>query len=402
MRFPTFLIAAATAFATSGALAEPASPLSQRIAEDGLAKTQMHLLALPAPSDDELFALGGVAFLRGIEQTLQMRYRVNAGTASEIPLLRLPVPPNPEPAPFEAEMIAEIFRTALAGFETVDKALAEIEGEVGLSIDLGDLWFDVNGNGARERGEGLFAVTGAALGANQTGAELVVRFDTADVAWLRAYAHLLAGISEVVLAYDPTEAISTVTEASAALGPNMIIGSQDFVDQAAIILLALRQEPDAARTRKALGHFETMIAQNRIFWNAVARETDDAAEWIPNARQTSALGLTVPQEVADSWQAILDEGDAVLNGETVLPYWRLQRKPSMALSGDGTGTQIRTNGINLRRMFTDPAPVDLVLWIQGAGALPYLKQGRLANSRNWRNFSRLLGGDAPLFALWLN
>jgi hypothetical protein len=31
-----------------------------------------------------------------------------------------------------------------------------------------------------------------------------------------------------------------------------------------------------------------------------------------------------------------------------------------------------------------------------------MAEGRAANNRNWRQFMRLLGGDAPLYALWFN
>lgn len=391
MRLSKLALTAATALAltASVALAETATPISDRIAADGLAATQTHLAAIANPSANDSFALGSVSFLRAIENSLQARYRTGAGTASEIPLLRLPVPPNDNPDPFEPQQIADIFRTALTDFAAAETALAQIDGAVSLPVDVTALWFDINENGAQDFGEDLFTVTGATLGARPAeDGSLIVRFDTADVAWLRAYAHLLSGVSEVVLAYDPTEAITTVTEASAVLGPNMIIGAQDMVDQAAIILLALRQEPDATRTRKALTHFEAMVAHNRIFWDRVAAETDNDAEWIPNAAQTSAFGVTLSQEIADSWQTILAEGGAILKGETVLPYWRFERDT--------------VRGISLRKMFTDPAPVDLVLWIQGAGALPYLEEGKLASSRNWNQFMRLLGGDAPLYALWLN
>ena len=37
-----------------------------------------------------------------------------------------------------------------------------------------------------------------------------IRFDTADAAWLAAYTHLLAGVSELALAFDPTPQIARV------------------------------------------------------------------------------------------------------------------------------------------------------------------------------------------------
>lgn len=391
--------------ATAGpATAQTAPPISGKIAADGLEATRDYLVRLADPTPSDRFALGGITFLRAIEESLQARYRANLGAQSELPMLRLPIPPNPDPVPFEPDMIASIFTDAITRFAEAEAALAAIDGEVALPLDLHAIWFDIDESGTRDTGEDLFGAIGSILGeAPPENLTFTVNFDTADVAWLRAYAHLLSGISEVILAYDPTEAIGTVTKATAELRPNTVIGSQQEIDQLAITLLALRQEPDAERTRRALVHFEAMIAHNRTFWAAVAAETDDNAEWIPNAAQSSAFGPTISVAVAAAWQAVLDEGESVLKGETVLPYWRLKRGGRIEMSGNATGeTEMTITGINVRKLFTDPTPVDLILWIQGAGALPYLDEGRMANNRNWRQFMRLVGGDAPLYALWFN
>lgn len=384
--------ALAVSMLSVSAVAQEVHPVSDLIAERGLRDAEADLAARSDPSPDELFALGGVRFLRAIETSLQTRWKAGAFEMQGIPILRLPVPPNPEPAPFDAAMVSTIFETALDDLAAADEALASIpaEAEIGLAIDLTAVWFDINGNGARDDGEDLFSTTESVIAMGAEPREsLVVRFDTADAAWLRAYAHLLSGISEVVLALDPTEAIATVQTAAATLGHDRGDANESFsqvADQAATVLLALRQQPDAARSTAALAHFETMVEQNLIFWDRVAAETDNEAEWIPNPQQTSAFGVPVTQEVADAWQDILREGGAVLRGDLLIPYWRIR---------DG-------RGINIRKVFEQPSPMDPVLWIQGAGALPYVEDGKLADSRNWRQFMRLLGGDAPLYALWFN
>lgn len=394
MRTLTSLTAVATALALSvtAAQAKTATPVSDMIGADGLAKTERHLAAIESPSADDRFALGGVHFLRAIEKSLQARYSVAAAQLFGVPILRLPVPPNPNPEPFHASLIADVFKTALDDFANVEAALKPIDGDVGVSIDLNALWFDINDNGIKDAGEAVFETAGATLGARPSSDDpLIVRFDTADVAWLRAYAHLLSGVSEVVLALDPTDAIETVQATAAKLGnaENSMLHDPDvvpLVDQGATILLALRQQPDENRTRAALAHFEAMTEQNMIFWQRVGEETDNTAEWIPNPQQTSAFGTKVSAEVADAWQAILQEGQAVLDGELLIPYWR---------SKDGYG-------INIRKVFEEPTPMDPVLWLQGAGALPYLQKGKVANSTTQMRFFMMLGGDAPLYAMWFN
>ena len=378
---------------TGNAAAQEVHQASALIAEKGLVAAEAELAGKDDATGDDLFALGGVRFLRAIEASLQARWRAGAATVPGVPILRLPVPPNPEPEPYRAEMVAELFEAALGDFAEADTALATIpdDAEIAMRIDLAALWFDIDGNGARGAREDLFSTTGSALAMGTEAPEsLVVQFDRADVAWLRAYAHLLSGISEVVLAVDPTDAIKTTQAASAALGPvDTTYGGTEtgaMVDQVATMLLALRQQPDADRSKAALAHFETMVEQNLIFWDRVAAETDNEAEWIPNPKQQSAFGVEVTQEVADAWQNILREGGAVFRGELLIPYWRA--------SGG--------HGINVRKLFEEPAPMDLVLWVQGAGAVPYLEKGKLADSRNWMQFMRLLGGEAPLYALWFN
>jgi hypothetical protein len=86
------------------------------------------------------------------------------------------------------------------------------------------------------------------------------------------------------------------------------------------------------------------------------------------------------------WIDFLDEADAILAGKKLLPFWR----------GDSK------KGINLRRVFEDPRPLDLVLWIQGTAAVPYLEEGILSTPETWQRFKRIFGGNFVGFALWFN
>ncbi|NCO87268.1 MAG: hypothetical protein GW886_11635 [Rhodobacterales bacterium] len=90
---------------------------------------------------------------------------------------------------------------------------------VGVTTRTDDLWFDIDMNGRRGACEGVLDVAGLGRGGG-SGAPLngvSVRFDTADAAWLAAYAHLLSGLPETVLAFHPAEAIARVTEGRAAM-----------------------------------------------------------------------------------------------------------------------------------------------------------------------------------------
>ena len=311
-----------------------AETISQEIARSGLTATQTRLALLPDPSDAERFALGGVSFLRAAEGSFQNRYAMGMTEPPaflSMPLLRLPLAANPNPVPFDPAVIANIFREAETHLTAAQTALAAIPdtSDFGLTLNLGDLWFDVNANATRDPGEDLMNIAGSVfLDRQPTPSDLaapapVIRFDVADVAWLSAYAHLLTAISQMVQAYDPTEPITRILNARATMaqwGPSDGWLSRrsvpDELDMLAIVIATLDQPPDAARMLSALDHLLACIAQNRRFWTLVAAETDNAAEWVPNDAQTSGLGIPLPPGIGAAWQSVLADADAVLLGET--------------------------------------------------------------------------------------
>ena len=79
-------------------LATPAlADTNSLIAKNGLASALNQLSAQADRTPSDQFALGAVHFLRGIEKTLQTRWEHNAVLDDlDIPVLRLPVPPNPD------------------------------------------------------------------------------------------------------------------------------------------------------------------------------------------------------------------------------------------------------------------------------------------------------------------
>ena len=391
-------VIAALFLSAATAAAQDVSHVSTTIAQTGLAATADSLQGATTPDDQ--MALGAVLFLRGIETALQTRWRHSmTATGSFVPVLRLPVPPNPNPEPFAPGMVASLFTTLSTNLADARVALETITDtdQASLTLALDDLWFDIDMNGARGPREGMLQIAGASIGMRMpaVGTAPTVRFDTADAAWLAAYTHFLSAVGEVVLAFDPTEQIQRVQDAStamAALGGGSNYGNaydMQFgteIDLAAMAYFSLQQQPDPAHTRAARAHLLGMIRQNRIFWARVDAETDNFAEWIPNARQTSALGITVPPETGATWQAVLADAEDLLEGRKLLPFWRMK-----------TGA-----GINLKRLLDDPIPVDIVEWLHGIALLRYAENGERVSIENWRLFRSLVRGDAMLFAIWLN
>jgi len=377
-----------------------AQDIPARIAYDGLAPTEAWLAGLDAPDADQRFALGSVRFLRAIEKTLQTRWLLGINAdRTELPVLRLPVPANPNPQPFTPDAIQTLFEDLITDLAAARAPLQSIgdHDAVSLSLPLWSLWFDINMNGIQDDGEALMNVAGRALtgrGVNRT-TDPVITFDTADAAWLAAYTHFLSAFAELVLAFEPSEQIARVSEAAARMdglaadsqyqsGFDMLFGQQ--VDRLAMVYFALKQQPDPAHTKAAHGHLIEMIAHNRIFWTRVSAETDNNGEWIPNDNQQQGMGLRVPPGTGERWLAVLGDAEALLTGEKLIPHWRLRGGA----------------GLNLRKMFENPAPVDLAEWIHGIGLLPYAEEGERIAQDNWLDFERLVRGDSLMFVIFLN
>ena len=389
----------AAALALTLAAGPAAADLSADIAANGLAATEAALAG--ASSDADRMALAGVRFLRGVERALQTRWTHGiAAERTEIPVLRLPIPPNPAPAPFTPAVIPAMFAALQADMEGTRAALTPLpDGDWGVTLRLGDLWFDIDGNGARGRGEGLIEVAGRALAGlgrvERAPRGVAVRFDAADAAWLLAYTHLLTAVTNAALAYDLETAIAGVAANRARLDAiytagqpvnalNALFGTQ--ADRLLVLWRMLAQTPDAARAQAVRADILAMVAANRTFWTRVAAETDDADEWVPNEAQTSALGIALPPGTADAWQAVLADAEALMTGARLMPHWRL---------GGGAG-------INLARFLDAPAPIDPVEWAHGAGALPWAEPGPRVTPESWQAFARLVRGDTLMFVLFLN
>jgi hypothetical protein len=391
----------------------PAAPLAEKFLiegklSDGEKALAAHLEKTPADAQAR-FGLGTIQFARAVEQLHQGLYRYGLGANVEgavggaVPFLRLPMEKNPKPEPVSAAKLDKVFRQFLDDLGKARDTLEKVpDGDVKLPLHLFQVRLDLNGDGRADEGEGIAAVLkrmfNQLLPPELARAETVVQFDSADVHWLRGYCHLLAAMTEVILAYDWTEVVQNCGHIFFAkvegAQPFLIEGKKVFdlggVDAAdAIALFHLLRLPvrDKAGMTRALEHFEKMIEQSRAMWKLVLEETDDDNEWIPGPKQKSALtGLRVTKEMVDDWKVFLDEADALLKGKKLVPFWR--------------GNQ--DMGVNLRRVFTEPRTLDLVLWIQGTAAVPYLEKGEYTQKETWDRLQRTFRGDFIGFAIWFN
>lgn len=378
-----------------------AETLSEEVGRAGIGPTEARLAALPSPTNEELFALAGLRFLGGVESALQLRWQTGVQADwSELPILRLPIPENPNARPFVPADFTQLLTGLDADMDASRAALEQLgDKPFALEIRMSDLWFDINANRTRDEGEDLGTVTGLTLGGGRMVTvdvqDPAITFDTADAAWLAAYTHFLSAFSKLAQAYDPEPAIQRVLDSSKAIyalwgdtPPNnamdMMFGRQ--VDRAAMVLFALSKTPDKALAQESYDHLLAMITENRSFWSMVALETDNTGEWIPNEAQVSGLGIYMPPGTADRWQAVLADAEKLLKGEALIPHWRFGAEA----------------GINVKKMFENPPAVDLITWVQGEGLLPYAEKGPQMSAAAWRDFESLVQGDSMLFAVFLN
>ena len=201
--------------------------------------------------------------------------------------------------------------------------------------------------------------------------------------------------AEAVRKRELTETIARITDATASMaalssggGPMdpFMAEADRYVDLVTILVDSLQQRPDPALTAAVRDHLLAMVADNRTFWRRVATEQDNASEWIPSKRQTSVLPIDFPAETGTRWLAVLSDAESLLNGDLLIPHWRLGPDA----------------GINLARLMADPPELDILGIIQGHTLLPYMEQGRRIGTDSLRRFEALAGGNAGLFVVILN
>ncbi len=364
------------------------------------------------PNDDQVrFGLAMLQFVRTFERLVGNVY--DCGLRTEDTLLRINpeferyFPDNPKPKKVAYSDIRELIQTFLNDLATIEANLALVKDpDVKLPLHVGMIQI----NPFRE------AKTVSAAALFRGGAEapwdkdFVIAFDRGDVEWLRGYCHFLAGFAELSLAVDGQEVFDCsahlflkhvetphafLLEDRATIQrdlfanlstPQVILDAVSFVHH--ILRLPLK-EPE--RTKVALAHFEAMIVHGKAQWKFIREEKDNDREWVPNARQNSVTRVPVTDEIIDAWLATLEEADQVLKGKKLIPFWR----------------GVKKRGVNLRRVFTEPRTFDLVEWVQGTGATPYLEEGPLTEFANERFVERTFRPfNTPFgfagFAFWFN
>ncbi|MBI5865156.1 MAG: hypothetical protein HZB38_11735 [Planctomycetes bacterium] len=363
------------------------------------------------PGDDaNRLALGVSRLFAGVERLCQSLYAHGADPSGLVVLdfatrggmTHLPIPKNPNPAPITYEGCRQILGRFLSELESVESTLAPIRDEsVKLPLPIGLIRFDINNDGSSDQWETAWELYARLARARNFTEEKVRTFvivlDRADVEWLRGYCRLLHALGDIALAYDMREMFertghlvfegmqSPYPFLRATSKPRDIWGTE-ILDLIAMIHLTNFRLVEPQRMAAARTHLLAMIDHSRTMWRYVLAENDDDGEWIPSPKQTGVIpNARIDQETVDGWHFALGEFEALLNGRKLVPFWRDDPR-----------------GVNLRAFFEQPADFDLVLWVQGTAAAPYLESGVKIDRQSWRRIESLFGGRFLTFAVWVN
>ncbi len=139
---PSPLVAEVQIGLYAGRTAEAASAAERRLAA--------------VPDDGEArFALGTVQFLQAVENVGRSfhRYGLRSGQYGigliDLPILRVPVPFNPSPDEVTYQAMRGILESFVRDLETAEATLSLVRssGEIDLSLDIGQIRLDLDGDG---------------------------------------------------------------------------------------------------------------------------------------------------------------------------------------------------------------------------------------------------------------
>jgi hypothetical protein len=397
MRWLTTLAALTSAVAVSRA-AEPA-PLVEKYLHSGelaVGDRGLQRALDAAPDDDQLrFGLGVLRFVRAVERLGQSLYEYGAKSEStSVPFLRLPVPENPDPTPITYPILRRIFEQCTDDLARAEATLAGVKDDnVSLPVHFAGVRLDFVGDGTSRTTlvDVLKKLTGQRrFEFLEKNPKFLVRFDRGDVAWLRAYCHLLSALLDAYLALDGKFLFDAEAENHFAKPKGQAANKPDLF---AVLLSGGVKFPEPARLYSFRLHMIRVCELNRETWRLIRAETDDDHEWLPNPRQKGVLGLPVRDEMIDGWLRAVDELERLLKGEKLIDV----RLPGVA---EGMA-------INVRAFLDDPPAKLDVNKILGQGVdAKYLSKLTGENRYDDGGFNRVMAlfGDSMgvAYMAWFN
>lgn len=414
----TGLLLAATPVISAG---EGADILTEALYSGDFTTGVPQLEPLVAAGDMEAaFAAGTLTIVDGIETFLQAvhRHGLTAPDTGMVGMMfGIPVD-GASPTRTDVEPLDyETMRTILADLVTAMDAGRELlvtaggSGDYVIPVDVLAIHIDADSDPTTQGatlGELMavnFGVDPADLLASTEKAEskgeapaFVIGLDRADAYWLAGYSQVIAAQADFMLAHDFSEMFAAAfhrffPQASlpmqdySAGGMLMMDPASDAAIADAVAFVHTFNFPviDQERFAGVLERLKAVTAHSRQNWRAILAETDDNRELVPSPAQTSIIpDVAVTEEIVDAWMATLDRVDQILAGELLIPHWRFDQ------------------GFDLAAYFATATRTDAVMIFTGYGALPYLKDGPIADADSFGEGLAVFGENFPGFALWFN
>jgi len=314
-------------------LAADDTPLVQQFLHDGeLARGEQTLVKIleEKPDDDEArFSLGVLQFVRGVERLGQALHRYGVKPTNDL-FLRLPVPENEDPAPINYYRFRRLLDDFGRDLMIAEATLAGVKSDdVRLPLQLAEITLDFDSDGKptdKFREVLLKLFNNRRFDFSQANPEFLVVFDRGDVAWMRAYCHLMTGMLDAYLAFDTEREFDLWADKAFAKPQKTFAGTDDerlqktlSANEAVVI------EP--ARLRRFRQHIIAVTELNEETWRHIRLETDDDHEWLPNPRQQGVLGLPVRTEQIDLWLTMMAELRRLFAGERTFPNFFSPGRP---------------------------------------------------------------------------
>ena len=368
--------------------------------------------------------LGLVAAYEGLAQDL---YRYGA-TTPDVPTAALllgigrmdgnpPMPANPNPE----TLTYEAFRTVLSDFRA-DLAVAQAGFECGgaeaadyvVPLDVLKARVDFNGDGKIADGETLGALFDPLVNGSEgfevdpalvekskskgVATDTSIGFDAADSIWLAGYSQVIGVQLDLVLAHDFSEFFKAFMHRSFPLsglpmqeftqGGTLIMDPESdagIADVIAAIHTLNFPVADRALLQSIPEQLHRITALSRQNWALILAETDDNRELVPNPEQTSLLpDMTVTEETVAAWHETLDVLDQIIDGELLIPHWRFAQ------------------GFDLAAYFAEAERTDLVLLLTGQAAVPFLRDGPVADAESFAAANSVFGDRLLNYSFWFN
>lgn len=378
----------------------PPPPLAEQYLHQGhhaqgILALEKHLRQQPG-DDQARFGLGILRLTRGVERLCQSFYTYglrNKGTG--MLFIRIPIPNNPDPQPVSYLQFRNIFVELQRDLMDCEHTLAEIkDDQVKLPLTLAHIKLDIDGNGEATDSflDILHRLLGNRLELLSKNPHFRVHFDRGDVAWLRAYCHLLTAMLDVYLAVDTeSEFYFFAKDYFPRIKPVLSEAEEKQLrDKGTLNSSTVRfQEKD--RLSSFRHHMIAVCQLNRETWRYIRAETDDDYEWLPHPKQTGVFDMPVRENMISGWLGMMSDLEELLEGKTVIPLDFISGKSEY--------------GLNFKAFLEDP-PQQFDFWkvIQQGPADKYLVKGGKPFEIN-RLLTVLQLFDSPLrmgYMAWFN